>query len=162
MGAGNHPRTRKGRERGPRHGGKGHHGKRHDPHPGRAYHDGGTSAAPPLPNARQLPGAHPPTHTAEASIGRCTDHTSAHPPAHRAPHGEWRAHLHGENGPQPQRNPQGTPPQGAPPCPHRQATTPAATRATSQAPEEDEGTATATRTVRKSDCHVFLGGLDPG
>ena len=47
MGAGNHPRTRKGRERGPRHGGKGHHGKRHDPHPGRAYHDGGTSAAPP-------------------------------------------------------------------------------------------------------------------
>ena len=81
MGAGNHPRTRKGRERGPRHGGKGHHGKRHDPHPGRAYHDGGTSTAPPPPNAPRLPGAHPPTHTAEASIGRRTDHTSAHPPA---------------------------------------------------------------------------------
>ena len=31
------------------------------------------------------------------------------------------------------------------PRPHRQATTPAATRATSQAPEEDEGTDTATR-----------------
>ena len=71
MGAGNHPRTRKGRERGPRHGGKGHHGKSHDPHPGRAY----------PPNAPRLPGAHPPTQTAEASIGRRTDHTSAHPPA---------------------------------------------------------------------------------
>ena len=78
MGAGNHPRTRKGQERGPRHGGKGHHGKRHDPHPGRAYHDRGTSDAPPPPNAARLPGAHPQTRTAEASR---TDHTSAHPPA---------------------------------------------------------------------------------
>ena len=50
-----------------------------------------------------------------------------------------------ENGLHPQRKPQVTPPRGAPPRPHRQATTPAATRATSQAPEEDEGTATATR-----------------
>ena len=41
--------------------------------------------------------------------------------------------------------PQGTLPHGAPPRPHRQATTLAATGATSQAPEEDEGTATATR-----------------
>ena len=80
MGAGNHPRTRKGQERGQRHGGKGHHGKRHDQHTGRAYH-GGTSAAPPPPNATQLPGAHPPTPTAEAGIGRRTDHTSTHPPA---------------------------------------------------------------------------------
>ena len=46
MGAGNHPRTRKGRERGPRHGGKGHHGKRHDPHPGRAYHDDSRGRSP--------------------------------------------------------------------------------------------------------------------
>ena len=53
----------------------------HDPQPGRAYHDGGTSAAPPPPNAARLPGAHPPTRTAEASIRRRTDHTSAHPPA---------------------------------------------------------------------------------
>ena len=81
MGAGNHPRTRKGQERGPRRGGKGHHGKHHDRQPGRAYHDGGTSTAPPPPNAARLPGAHPPTCTAEASIGRRTDHTSAHPPA---------------------------------------------------------------------------------
>ena len=81
MGAGNHPRTRKGQERGPRHRGKGHHGRRHDPHPGGAYHDRGTSAAPPPPNAARLPAAHPPTRTAEASIGRRTDHTSAHPPA---------------------------------------------------------------------------------
>ena len=68
------------------------------------------------------------------------------PTSHRKPHGEWRAHLHGENGSHPEKKPQRTPPHGAPPCPHRQATTPAATRATSQAPEEDEGTATATRT----------------
>ena len=81
MGAGNHPRTRKGRERGPRHGGKGHHGRRHDPHPGRAYHDGGTNAAPPLPNTPRHPRTHPPTHITEASIGRRADHTSAHPPA---------------------------------------------------------------------------------
>ena len=67
------------------------------------------------------------------------------PRSHRKPDGEWRAHLHGENRPHPQRKPQGTPPQGAPPRPQRQATTPSATRATSQAPEEDEGTATATR-----------------
>ena len=83
MGAGNHPGTRKGQERGPRHGGKGHHGKRHDPHPGTAYHDGGTSAAQPPLNAPRLPGVHPRTHTAQASIGRRTDHTSAHPPATR-------------------------------------------------------------------------------
>ena len=68
------------------------------------------------------------------------------PTSHRKPHGEWEGHQHGENGPHPQRKPQGTPPQGAPPRPHCQATTPAATRATSQAPEEDKGTATATRT----------------
>ena len=65
--------------------------------------------------------------------------------SHQKPHGEWRAHLHGENGPHPQGKPQGTPPHGAPPRSHRQATTPVATRATSWAPEEDEGTATVTR-----------------
>ena len=81
MGAGNHQGARKGQERGPRRGGKGHHGKRHDPHQGRAYHDGGTSAAPPQPNAARLPRAHGPTRTTEASIRRRTDHTSAHPPA---------------------------------------------------------------------------------
>ena len=55
----------------------------HDPHPGGAYHVGGTSAAPPPPNAARLPGANPLTRTAEASIGRRTEHTSAHPPATR-------------------------------------------------------------------------------
>ena len=65
--------------------------------------------------------------------------------SYQKPHGEERAHLHRENGPHPQRKPQGTPPHGAPPCPHGQATTLAATRATSQAPEGDKGTATATR-----------------
>ena len=81
MGAGHQPRTRKGQERAPRHGGKGHHGKSHDPHHGRAYHDGGTSAARPPSKSARLPGAHPPTRIAEASIRRPTDHTSAHPPA---------------------------------------------------------------------------------
>ena len=81
MGAGNHPRTRKGQERGPRRGGKGHHGKHHDQHPGKAYHNGGTSASPPPPDAPRVLGAHTPTRTAEASIGRRTDNTSAHPPA---------------------------------------------------------------------------------
>ena len=81
MRAGNHPRTRKGQKRGPRRGRKGHHDNGHDPHPGRAYHDAGTSAARPPPNAPGLPGAHPPTRPPEASIGCRMDHTSAHPPA---------------------------------------------------------------------------------
>ena len=145
MGAGNHPRTRKGQERGPRHGGKGHHGKRHDPHPGRAYHDGGTSAAPPPLNAARLPGAHPPTHTAEAGIGRCTDHTSAHPPV-TGNHMQNGGHTYtGTTGHTHRGSRKETPPHGAPARPHRQARTPAATRATSQTPEEDEGTATASR-----------------
>ena len=67
------------------------------------------------------------------------------PTSHRKPHGKWRAHLHGETGPHPQREPHETPPHGAPPRPHHQVTTRSATRATLQAPEEDEGTATATR-----------------
>ena len=73
MGAGNHPRTKTGRERGPRHGGQVHHGGHHDPHPGRAHHNGETSAALAPPNT--------PTHTTEANIGRHTGHTSARPPA---------------------------------------------------------------------------------
>ena len=137
MGAGNHPRTRKGRERGPRHGGKGHHGRHHDPHPGRAHHDRGTSAAPPQPNT--------PTHHRSKHRTPCGSYQRT-PTGHRKPHGEWRAHLHGENGPHPQRKPQGTPPHGAPPRPHRQARTLATTRATSQAPEEDKDTAEAPRT----------------
>ena len=68
------------------------------------------------------------------------------PTSHRKPHGGGRAHLHGENGLHQQRKPQVTPPRSPKPRPHRQATTPAARRATSQALEEDEGRATATRT----------------
>ena len=137
MGAGNHPRTRKGRERGPRHGGKGHHGRHHDPHPGRAHHDGGTSAAPAPPNT--------PTHTTEANIGRHAHHTSASPPATGNTRRMEGTPTRGERAHQ-QRKPQGTPPHGAPPRPHRQATTPATTKATSQAPEEDEGPAAAPTT----------------
>ena len=145
MGTGNHPRTRKGQERGPRRRGKGHHGKRHDPHPGRAYHDGGTSAAPSPTQRRTTSGGAPPnTHRRSKHRTPYGSHQRT-PTSHRKPHGGWRAHLHGENGLHPQRKLQGTPPRGAPPRPHRQATTPATTKATSQAPEEDEGTATATR-----------------
>ena len=145
MGAGNHPRTRKGQERGPRHRGRGHHGRRHDPHPGKAYHDGGTSAAPPPANAARLPGMHTPnTHRRSNSRTPYGSHQRTLT-SHRKPHGGWRAHLHGGNGLHPQRKLQGTPPRSAPPRIHRQTTTPAATRATTQAPGEDNGTATAPR-----------------
>ena len=98
-----------------------------------------------------------PHRTTHSSRGRTPQHASpkqvsdpygSHqrtPTSHQKPHGEWRAHLHGENGPNRQRKLQGAPPHGAPPRPHCHATTQAATRATSQAPEEEEGTATATR-----------------
>ena len=145
MGAGNHPRTRKGQKRGPKHRGKGHHGKRHDPHPGRAYHDGGTSAAPRPPNAARLPLAHPPTRTAEASIRRRTDHTSAHLPATGNHTGNGGHTYTGRTGGTHEGSRKETPPRAAPPRPHWQATTPAAIRGPSQAPEEDEGTATVTR-----------------
>ena len=145
MGAGNHPRTRKGQERGPRRRKRGHHGRRQDPHPGRAYYDGGTSAAPPSADAARLPGAHTPnTRRPSANWTPYGTHQRT-PTSHRKPHRGWRAHLHGENGLQPQRKPLGTPPRSPPPRPHHQTTTLATTRATSQAPEEDEGTATAPR-----------------
>ena len=142
MGAGNHPRTRKGREWGPRHGGKGHHGRHHDPHPGRAHHDRGNQRRP-------SPTKHPNTHHRSKHRTPCGSHQPT-PTGHRKPHGERRAHLHGENGPHPQRKPQGMPPHGAPPRPHRQATTPATTKATSQAPEEDKGTAAAPTTMDRN------------
>ena len=120
MGAGNHPRTRKGQGRGPRHRGRGHHGRRHDPHPGRTYHDGGTSAAPPPANAARLPETHTPnTHRRNKNRTPYGSHQHAST-SHRKPHGGWRAHRHGENGLHPQKKPQGTPPRGAPPRPHRQ------------------------------------------
>ena len=100
----------------------------------------------PTPTERRTtPGGAPPNTHRQSKHRTPYESQQRTPTSHRKPHGGWRAHLHGENGPHPQRKPQGTPPHGAPPPPHRQATTPAATRATSQAPEEDEGTATATR-----------------
>ena len=100
-----------------------------------------TTGGPAPPQPHQTPLHTPPKQTSDAMRI-----TPAHTTGHRKPHGERRAHLHGENGPHPQRKPQGTPPHGAPPRPHRQATTPATTKATSQAPEEDEGTAAAPTT----------------
>ena len=101
---------------------------------------------PPTPTERRTtPGGAPPyTHRRSKHRTPYGSHQRT-PTSHRKPHGGWRAHLHGANRPHPQRKPQGAPPQGAPPRPHRQATTPAATRATSQAPEEDKSTATTTR-----------------
>ena len=145
VGAANHPRTMKGQERGPRHRGRGHHGRRRDPHPGGANHDGGTSAAPPGAYVVRLPGTHTPnTRPRSKNLTPYGSHQRT-PTSHRKPHGGWRAHLHEKNGLHPERKPQGTPPCSAPPRPQRQTTTPAATRATSQAPEEDKGTATETR-----------------
>ena len=133
MGAGHHPRTRKERERGPRHGGKGHHDRYHDPH---RRGD----------QRRPTPTEHPNTHHRSKHRTPCGSHQRT-PTGHRKPHGARRAHLHGENGPHPQRRPQGTPPHGTPPCPHRQPTTPTTTKANSQAPEEDESTAAAPTTT---------------
>ena len=94
---------------------------------------------------RPSPTKHPNTHHRSKHRTPRGSHQRT-PTGHRKPHGERRAHLHGENGPHPQRKLQGTPPHGAPPRPHRQATTSATTKATSQAPEEDEGTAAAPTT----------------
>ena len=58
VGAGNHQRARKGREQGPRRRERGQHGGQRDPHAGRAYNDGGTSAPPPPADAARPPGAH--------------------------------------------------------------------------------------------------------
>ena len=100
----------------------------------------------PTPTERRTtPGGAPPnTHRRSKHRTPYRSHQRT-PTSHQKSHGGWRPHLHGENGLHPQRKPQGTPPRGAPPRPHRQATTPAATRANSQAPEEDGGRATATR-----------------
>ena len=133
MGAGHHPTTRKEWERGPRHGGKRHHDRYHDPH---RRGD----------QRRPTPTKHPNTHHRSKHRTPCGSHQRT-PTGHRKPHGERRAHLHGENGPHPQRRPQGTPPHGTPPCPHRQPTTPTTTKANSQAPEGDESTAAAPTTT---------------
>ena len=136
MGAGNHPRTRKGQERGPRRGGKGHHGQTLRRTPRKGIPRRGDQRRPtPTERPTTFRGAPPNTHGRSKHRTPYGSHQRT-PTSHRKPHGEWRPH--------PQRKPQRTPPHGAPPRPHHQATTPATTRATSQAPEEDEGTATAT------------------
>ena len=86
VGAGNHQRTRKGQERGPRRRERGHHGRRHDPHPRRAYQDGGTSAAPPPADAARLPGAH--TRITRRRSTNRTPYGSHHrtPTSHQKPH----------------------------------------------------------------------------
>ena len=83
------------------------------------------------------------------------------PTSHRKPHRGWRAHLHGEKGLQPRRTPLRTPPHSPPPRPHRQATTPASKRASSQAPEEDKGTARAPRARGRRPQRTLDQGTDP-
>ena len=115
------------------------------PTPGKGIKRRGDQRGPTPTERRTTPGGAPPnTHRRRKHRTPYRSHQRT-PTGHRKPNGEWRAHLHGENGPHPQRRLQGTPPHGAPPRPHCHATTPSATRATSQAPEGDEGTATATK-----------------
>ena len=67
MGSGHHPRTRKERERGPRHGGKGHHDSCHDPH---RRGD----------QRRPTPTKHPNTHHRSKHRTPCGSHKHAHRP----------------------------------------------------------------------------------
>ena len=97
VGAANHPSTRKGQEREPKHRGRGHHSRRRDPHQGRAYHDEGTSAAPPPANAARLPGKHTPNTQRQSKNRTPYGSHQPTPTSHRKPHRGWRAHLHGEN-----------------------------------------------------------------
>ena len=80
----------------------------------------------PLPpaNATRLPGTHTPnTHRPSKKRTPYGSHQPT-PTSHRKSHRGWRAHLHGENGLQPHRKPQGTPPRGAPPRPYHLTTRP--------------------------------------
>ena len=105
VGAENHPTARKGQEWGPRRRERGHHGKHQDPNAGRAYHDGGTSAAPPPADAAQPPGADAPN-TRRRSTNRTAYGSHQHTPSsHQKPHRGWRAHLQRENGLHAQRKP---------------------------------------------------------
>ena len=146
VGAGNHPRARKGegtgtgpqRKRTPRRA------------PGPTHKKGiprRRDQRPATPSGRHTTpwGRTPPTHAAEARIGRHTDHTGTRLPATGNHTGDGGHTYTGRTGHSPKRKPPGTPPRSPPPRPHRQATTPATTRATSQAPEEEEGMATAPR-----------------
>ena len=100
-----------------------------------------TTGGPAPPQPHQTPQHTPPKQTSDAM-----QITPAH--AHRPP--ETTRRMEGT----PTRGERATPTEeaagntahGAPPRPHRQATTPATTKATSQAPEEDEGTAAAPTT----------------
>ena len=130
-GAVNHPRAGKGEGRGPRHRGREHHGR-------------ATSAAPPPANAPRLPETHTPITRRRSKTRTPYGSHQPTPTSRRKPHRGWRTRLHGENRLHPPRKLRETPPPGAPPHPHHQATAPAATRATSQAPAEEEGTATET------------------
>ena len=82
VGAGNHPRARKGREQGPGRREKEHRGGHQEPPAGRAYHDGGTSA--PRPRRRcTTPGDGRPQHTPPKRESDAIQITSAH--AHQPP-----------------------------------------------------------------------------
>ena len=100
-----------------------------------------TTGRPAPPQPHQTPQHTPPKQTSDAM--RITP-AHAHRPRETTRRTEGTPT--GENGPHPQRKPQGTPPHGAPPRPHRQATTPTTTKATPQAPEEEESTAAAPTT----------------
>ena len=122
MGAGNHPRTRKGQERGPSNGGKGHHGKRHDPHPGRATTTGGP--APPHPHG-----------TPHDSRGRTPQH--APPKQASDARGITPAHTHQPS--ETTRGMEGTPTRGERATPTEEAAgNAAAWRTTTPSPPGDD------------------------
>ena len=114
VGAGNHPRARKGREQGPGHREEGHQGGHQDPHARKAFQDRGTSAPHPQRMPHDPRGRTPPTCRRGANRTPYRSHWHT-PTSDRIPEREGRAHLHGENELHPQRKPQGTPPRSPPP-----------------------------------------------
>ena len=89
------------------------------------------------------PGGARPRHTPPKQESDAIRTTPAH--GNRTPETTQgkEGHPHGEKGLHPQTTTPRKPPRSPPPRPHRQATTPATAGATSQAPEEEEGAATA-------------------
>ena len=117
---------------------------------GRTCHNGGTSSARPSADTARPPEAHAPTYAAEPQIERRTNHTGSRP-ADTGNHTGKGGHTNtGGRGYTHRGTPPRTPPHSPPPRPHRQATTQATARATTQAPEEEEGAATAPRARGKN------------
>ena len=107
VGAGNHPRTRKGQVRGPRRRERGHHGRRQDPHPWKGIPRRRDQRRLTPADPARVPAAHTPN-TRRQSTNQTPYRTHQRTPtSHPKPHRRWRAHLQGRNGLNPQRKPLG-------------------------------------------------------